>query len=80
MLTSDYVEELFEGIEGVCSETMQTKINTVVGLGIEYDENIVCDICRSVSLFINVCLFVCVFVNVCVCLCVSVCVYLYVCL
>ena len=36
---------------------MQTMIKTVQGLGIEYDENVVCDVCRSVSIncyFINI--------------------------
>lgn len=32
-----------------CHENMQLAIKTKKGLGIEYDENIVCDVCRSVS-------------------------------
>ena len=29
---------------------MQNMIKTVEGLGIEYDENVTCDVCRSVRL------------------------------
>lgn len=29
------------------------KIKTVEGLGIEYDENVVCDVCRSVSILVH---------------------------
>ena len=32
-----------------CHDNMQLAIQTKEGLGIEYDENVVCDVCRSVS-------------------------------
>ena len=32
-----------------CHENMEIKKKTEEGLGIEYDEDIVCEICRSVS-------------------------------
>ena len=43
------MERVLEEIETHCHNNMQTMIKTVDGLGIEYDENVVCDVCRSVS-------------------------------
>ncbi|KAI0238083.1 Protein Jade-1 [Lamellibrachia satsuma] len=43
------MERVLEEIEQQCHNNMQTMIKTVDGLGIEYDENVVCDVCRSVS-------------------------------
>lgn len=34
-------------LESVCQEKMQQAIETEEGLGIEYDEDVVCDVCRS---------------------------------
>uniref|UniRef100_A0A3B5LBR0 Jade family PHD finger 2 n=1 Tax=Xiphophorus couchianus TaxID=32473 RepID=A0A3B5LBR0_9TELE len=34
-------------LERVCEEKMQQAIETEEGLGIEYDEDVVCDVCRS---------------------------------
>ncbi|CAG5871329.1 unnamed protein product [Menidia menidia] len=34
-------------LESVCEEKMQQAIETEEGLGIEYDEDVVCDVCRS---------------------------------
>ncbi|XP_024121919.1 protein Jade-1 isoform X3 [Oryzias melastigma] len=34
-------------MESVCQEKMQQAIETEEGLGIEYDEDVVCDVCRS---------------------------------
>ncbi|XP_041863897.1 protein Jade-1 isoform X2 [Melanotaenia boesemani] len=34
-------------LESVCEEKMQQAIATEEGLGIEYDEDVVCDVCRS---------------------------------
>nr|XP_020467630.1 protein Jade-2 isoform X2 [Monopterus albus] len=34
-------------LESVCKEKMQQAIETEEGLGIEYDEDVVCDVCRS---------------------------------
>ena len=36
-----------------CHENMEIKKKTEEGLGIEYDEDIVCEICRSVNKFDN---------------------------
>lgn len=35
-----------------CSNRFQDALKTEKGLGIEYDEDVICDVCRSVS-FIN---------------------------
>lgn len=42
-----------ESLENQCYSNMQTMIKTVEGLGIEYDENVVCDVCRSVGGFLQ---------------------------
>ncbi len=34
-------------LESVCEEKMRQAIETEEGLGIEYDEDVVCDVCRS---------------------------------
>ncbi|XP_039256142.2 uncharacterized protein LOC120332878 [Styela clava] len=41
------MEIIMEELETQCHENMQLAIKTKEGLGIEYDENIVCDVCRS---------------------------------
>ena len=43
------MEQIMEALETRCYNNMQTMIKTVEGLGIEYDEDVVCDVCRSVS-------------------------------
>lgn len=42
------MELMLEAFEMQCHANLQQAIRTVDGLGIEYDENVVCDICRSV--------------------------------
>jgi len=42
------MELMLETFEMQCHANLQQAIRTVDGLGIEYDENVVCDICRSV--------------------------------
>ena len=42
------MERIVEELEGQCYSNMQKMIKTVDGLGIEYDEDVVCDVCRSV--------------------------------
>lgn len=37
---------------------MQTAIKTKEGLGIEYDENIVCDVCQVVTFFLQQDIFI----------------------
>lgn len=36
-----------------CWEKVQAIIKEEEGLGIEYDENVICDVCRSVSSILN---------------------------
>lgn len=45
------MERVMEQLETQCYDGMQEAMKTVEGLGIEYDEDIVCDVCRSVRLF-----------------------------
>jgi len=42
------MELILEAFEMQCHANLQQAIRTVDGLGIEYDENVVCDVCRSV--------------------------------
>lgn len=41
------MERVLEELEAQCQEKMQLAIETEEGLGIEYDEDVVCDVCRS---------------------------------
>lgn len=41
------LERVLEELETLCSENMNIAIETEEGLGIEYDEDVVCDVCRS---------------------------------
>ncbi|XP_034259835.1 E3 ubiquitin-protein ligase Jade-2 isoform X1 [Pantherophis guttatus] len=41
------LERVLEELETVCYENMNIAIETEEGLGIEYDEDVVCDVCRS---------------------------------
>ncbi|XP_037104562.1 protein Jade-3 [Syngnathus acus] len=41
------MERAMEALEGQCHDNMRHAIETVEGLGIEYDEDVVCDVCRS---------------------------------
>ncbi|XP_054644649.1 protein Jade-3 isoform X3 [Dunckerocampus dactyliophorus] len=41
------MERTMEALEGRCHDSMKHAIETVEGLGIEYDEDVVCDVCRS---------------------------------
>ena len=36
-----------EALERQCHDNMNHAIETVEGLGIEYDEDVICDVCRS---------------------------------
>ncbi|XP_076812997.1 uncharacterized protein LOC143459628 [Clavelina lepadiformis] len=40
------MEQIMEELETQCHENMQIAIQTKEGLGIEYDEDVVCDVCR----------------------------------
>ncbi|XP_051869659.1 protein Jade-1 [Pristis pectinata] len=41
------MEKIIEELESQCQENMNLAIETEEGLGIEYDEDVVCDVCRS---------------------------------
>ncbi|XP_072923230.1 protein Jade-1 isoform X1 [Hemitrygon akajei] len=41
------MEKVIEELESQCQENMNLAIETEEGLGIEYDEDVVCDVCRS---------------------------------
>lgn len=41
------MERVLEELETTCYENMNIAIETEEGLGIEYDEDVVCDVCRS---------------------------------
>ncbi|XP_034961350.1 E3 ubiquitin-protein ligase Jade-2 isoform X1 [Zootoca vivipara] len=41
------LERVLEELETLCYENMNVAIETEEGLGIEYDEDVVCDVCRS---------------------------------
>lgn len=41
------MESVLVELESVCEEKMRQAIETEEGLGIEYDEDVVCDVCRS---------------------------------
>ena len=41
------MERAMEALERQCHENMNYAIETEEGLGIEYDEDVICDVCRS---------------------------------
>lgn len=41
------MERAMEALEKQCHDNMNHAIETVEGLGIEYDEDVICDVCRS---------------------------------
>ena len=41
------MEQVVVELEKRCQQNMQQAIETEEGLGIEYDEDVVCDVCRS---------------------------------
>ncbi|XP_035509860.1 protein Jade-3 [Morone saxatilis] len=41
------MERTMEALERQCHDNMNHAIETVEGLGIEYDEDVICDVCRS---------------------------------
>ncbi|KAL7983775.1 hypothetical protein Chor_000651 [Crotalus horridus] len=46
-LDENTMEKLVEVLERHCHENMNHAIETEEGLGIEYDEDVICDVCRS---------------------------------
>ena len=49
MLMEYDMERIMEQLETRCYDGLQDAMKTTEGIGIEYDEDVVCDICRSVS-------------------------------
>ena len=47
-ISESEMELIMEAFEVQCHTSLQQAIRTIDGLGIEYDENVVCDVCRSV--------------------------------
>lgn len=41
------MERTMEALERKCHDNMNHAIETEEGLGIEYDEDVICDVCRS---------------------------------
>lgn len=48
-ISESQLERVMEELEVRCWERIQTIVKNEEGLGIEYDENVICDVCRSVS-------------------------------
>lgn len=46
-VNEDLMEKTVEVLERHCHENMNHAIETEEGLGIEYDEDVICDVCRS---------------------------------
>lgn len=47
-LTEDQLERVLEELERRCWDRIQCLVKAEEGLGIEFDENVICDVCRSV--------------------------------
>lgn len=47
-LREDQLERVIEELEIRCWDKVQTIVKQEEGLGIEFDENVICDVCRSV--------------------------------
>jgi hypothetical protein len=47
----DQLERMMEELEVTCWKKIQSIVRSEEGLGIEFDENTICDVCRSVSHF-----------------------------
>lgn len=56
-VTESQLERVIEELEVRCWERIQTIVKNEEGLGIEYDENVICDVCRSVSDFFMIFLY-----------------------
>ncbi len=48
-IKEDQLERVMEELEMRCWDKIQTIVKTEESLGIEFDENVICDVCRSVS-------------------------------
>ncbi|XP_039600663.1 protein Jade-3 isoform X2 [Polypterus senegalus] len=47
LVNEDTMEKVMEALERQCYDKMNHAIETEEGLGIEYDEDVICDVCRS---------------------------------
>lgn len=47
IISEDQLERVIEQLELHCWDKIQTIMKNEEGLGIEYDENVICDVCRS---------------------------------
>ncbi|ODN02597.1 hypothetical protein Ocin01_04070 [Orchesella cincta] len=47
LISEFLMEQVIEELELQCWEQVQTILKSQEGLGIEYDENVICDVCRS---------------------------------
>ena len=48
--TPEYMlEQMMESLEMTCYDNMQNTKKNTIGLGVEFDENSVCNVCQSVS-------------------------------
>jgi len=52
MLLEYSMERVIEQLEARCYDGLQQATKMTEGIGIEYDEDVVCDICRSVLIFL----------------------------
>lgn len=50
-VSEDQLERVIEQLEVHCWDRIQSIMKNEEGLGIEYDENVICDVCRSVFLY-----------------------------
>lgn len=50
-IKEDQLERVMEELEMRCWDKIQTIVKTEESLGIEFDENVICDVCRSVCIF-----------------------------
>lgn len=48
-IKDDQFERAVEELETLCWQRVQQVIKKEEGLGLEYDESVICDVCRSVS-------------------------------
>ncbi|XP_034952499.1 PHD finger protein rhinoceros [Chelonus insularis] len=65
-ISESQLERVIEELEVRCWERIQTIVKNEEGLGIEYDENVICDVCRSPDSEEGNEMVFCDFCNICV--------------
>ena len=50
-IKEEQLERVMEELEMRCWDKIQIIVKTEESLGIEFDENVICDVCRSVRIF-----------------------------